>query len=59
MKSKATQQLQSTGKLAGVTFVLTGTLPTLSREEVSRLITEHGGRVTGQRIEENNVSFGR
>jgi len=33
--------------LAGKTFVLTGTLPTLSREEASRLIREAGGNVSG------------
>lgn len=32
--------------LAGMTFVLTGTLPTLTRAEAEALITEHGGRVT-------------
>jgi DNA ligase (NAD+) len=35
------------GKLAGKQFVLTGTLPTYSREEAARLIEEAGGRVTG------------
>ena len=35
------------GALAGKTFVLTGTLPTLSREEAKRLIESHGGRVSG------------
>ncbi len=34
------------GALAGLTFVLTGTLPTLSREEARALIERHGGRVT-------------
>ncbi len=32
---------------AGKTFVLTGTLPTLSRDEASALIREAGGNVTG------------
>ena len=32
--------------LAGQTFVLTGTLPTLKRQEVQALIEEAGGRVT-------------
>jgi DNA ligase (NAD+) len=36
-----------TGLLAGKTFVLTGTLPTLSRDEASALIREAGGNVTG------------
>ncbi len=33
--------------LDGLTFVITGTLPTLSRREAKALIQEHGGRVTG------------
>jgi len=32
--------------LAGKTFVLTGTLPTLTRDQASELITAHGGKVT-------------
>jgi DNA ligase (NAD+) len=34
------------GALQGLTFVLTGTLPTLSREEAKRLIEIAGGKVT-------------
>jgi DNA ligase (NAD+) len=34
-------------RFEGATFVLTGTLPTMSREEASQLIQAHGGRVTG------------
>ncbi len=33
--------------LAGMQFVLTGTLPTYSRDEAKKLIEEAGGRVTG------------
>jgi len=33
--------------LLGKTFVLTGTLPTLSRNEAAALIETHGGKVTG------------
>ncbi len=35
------------GPLSGTSYVLTGTLPSLSREEASRLIEQAGGRVTG------------
>lgn len=34
-------------KLAGLTFVVTGTLPTLGRKEVSDLIENNGGKCTG------------
>ena len=33
--------------LAGVVFVLTGTLPTLSRDDAKALIEAHGGKVSG------------
>ena len=33
--------------LAGLTFVLTGTLPTMSRDEASALIKQAGGKVSG------------
>jgi DNA ligase (NAD+) len=35
------------GPLAGKTFVLTGTLPALTREEATEMIVAAGGRVTG------------
>lgn len=35
------------GPFQGKTFVLTGTLPTMKRDEAARLIEERGGRVTG------------
>ena len=37
----------ATGALTGRTFVLTGTLPTLSRDEAKALIEERGGKVSG------------
>jgi DNA ligase (NAD+) len=43
----AQQPAASASALAGKTFVLTGTLPTLSRDEASKLIREAGGNVTG------------
>ena len=34
-------------KLAGLTFVITGTLPTMKRDEASELIKQNGGKVSG------------
>jgi DNA ligase (NAD+) len=36
-----------THRLDGLTFVLTGTLPTLKRNEAATLIEKHGGKVVG------------
>ena len=41
------EKAQMSGKLAGMTFVLTGALPNLTREQATELIEAHGGRVTG------------
>jgi DNA ligase (NAD+) len=38
---------RSGGVLAGLTFVLTGTLPTLSRDEAKAMIEAAGGKVSG------------
>ncbi len=37
---------QASGRLDGLTFVVTGTLPTLTREGVKELIESNGGKVT-------------
>lgn len=42
---QAKQSVRGTA-LAGSTFVLTGTLPTMGRKEASELIEQHGGKVT-------------
>jgi DNA ligase (NAD+) len=42
------------GKLAGSTVVLTGTFPTLSRSEATRLIEEHGGKVSSSVSKKTN-----
>jgi DNA ligase (NAD+) len=38
---------RASDKLVGLNFVLTGTLPTMSRDEASALIELHGGKVVG------------
>lgn len=42
-----TQRPRGGGKLAGKAFVLTGTLPNLTREDAAARIAAEGGRVTG------------
>lgn len=43
----AMQPVEAAGdSLAGLTFVLTGTLPTLSRDQAAALIKSHGGKVS-------------
>ncbi|MBA3973311.1 MAG: DNA ligase (NAD(+)) LigA [Candidatus Solibacter sp.] len=44
-----------TGPLAGKTIVLTGTLPTLSRERATELIEAGGGKVTGSVSKKTSV----
>lgn len=34
-------------RFAGLTFVITGTLPTMKRDEAAKLIESHGGKVSG------------
>ena len=38
----------------GMTFVVTGTLPTLSRKEASDIIEKHGGKVSGSVSKKTN-----
>jgi DNA ligase (NAD+) len=45
MKSKALNS-SIDNRFEGKTFVLTGTLPTMTREQARKLIEEHGGRVS-------------
>lgn len=40
-------KMASSDKFAGLTFVLTGTLPTLSRDEAGEMIKAEGGKVSG------------
>ncbi len=43
---RPTSPATEVGRLAGLAFVITGTLPGLSREEAGRLIQDHDGKVT-------------
>lgn len=40
-------KVMASESLVGATFVLTGTLPTLSREQAEALIESHGGKISG------------
>ena len=40
-------QSKASAQLAGLTFVITGTLPSMSRAQARALIEDHGGKVTG------------
>lgn len=42
---KAEERVKASNVLDGLTFVLTGTLPTLSREQATQLIEDNGGKV--------------
>lgn len=48
------EQRQTKQKLLGVTFVITGTLPSMSRDEAKKLIEENGGKVSGSVSKKTN-----
>ncbi len=48
------EKRQRTTQLAGLTFVLTGALPTLTRDEAKRRIEAAGGKVTGSVSKKTN-----
>ncbi len=47
LNMKAVREEGSSDKLAGMTIVVTGTLPTLGRKEAEELIVKNGGKATG------------
>jgi DNA ligase (NAD+) len=54
-KLKMTAEIKErSDKLAGLTFVLTGTLPTLSRDDAKRRIEEAGGKTAGSVSKKTN-----
>ena len=54
VESKSYQKESEAGKLSGLTFVITGTLPTMKREEASALIEANGGKVSGSVSKKTN-----
>lgn len=46
VKLNAQNQIHRSNKLEGMTFVITGTLPTMSRDKAKDLIKQHGGKNT-------------
>ena len=46
-------------KLAGKTFVITGSLETMTRNQAERAIVPHGGRATGIRFEKHQLRHRR
>ena len=42
-------------RFAGMTFVLTGTLPTMKRDDAKALIESHGGKVSGSVSKKTSV----
>ena len=53
--SKSFGKTDAEGSLSGKTFVITGTLPTMSREEAKAYIEAHGGKVSGSVSKKTSV----
>lgn len=47
VKMEADTAVAASERFAGMTFVLTGTLPTMTREQATAIIVANGGKVTG------------
>ena len=60
MESRSPRPTSGAGRaLAGKTFVFTGTLPTMTREEATNAIEELGGKGLGLRQQEDQLRGGR
>lgn len=51
---EAVDAQEASDALKGLTFVLTGTLPTMTRDEASALLRRHGAKVTGSVSKKTN-----
>lgn len=49
------EKIQESTRFSGMTFVLTGTLPTMKRDEAKALIESHGGKVSGSVSKKTSV----
>ena len=54
LNMKGEEKQEGAGKFLGLTFVITGTLPGLSRNEATALIEENGGRVASSVSKKTN-----
>jgi DNA ligase (NAD+) len=52
--AEQTESTLASNSLSGMTFVLTGALPSMTREQASELIAAHGGKVTGSVTKKTN-----
>ncbi len=59
LQFKGEKQAKKSGPLSGLTFVITGTLPSLKREEAKARIEEAGGKVAGSVSTQDELSTGR
>lgn len=57
VKSKIKEDSISDDRFSGQTFVITGTLPTLKRDEATKIIQSYGGKVSGSVSKKTSYVF--
>ena len=55
VKMEYAAKAAASDRFAGMTFVLTGTLPTMKRDDAKALIESHGGKVSGSVSKKTSV----
>lgn len=55
VKMEYEAKIRESARFSGMTFVLTGTLPTMKRDEAKALIEAHGGKVSGSVSKKTSV----